>query len=438
MCNVPELMMCYHLNGIVQKYEKIKTAELPFLEGSQFSPKIVKDVAQNILSFLKSSCTKEGHTYWLFKSSKEDVVKLYDLTSIAAENQNRDPFASSVAFLLYRIAFNMYLSCEKTDHNVLKMVALLENCIKILGKEKGTELLVMANFLLSELYSQSLTTTSVIDVSKTSDSDFENDSSYATDDESTDSSDSMALHSSLDVKSLCEAATMKRKYEYVNKNLDEEQKCKNAIASIIQALRLLWDNTNAEKQMTSDNKASSPSKLLTVKKKFDESLLSLPDISEGKTVLKPYTSNGMKSKLLQVASKSYLTLARLSLRKEKLGRALRFLQIAFRLLIEIDKKNLCVQALMYYGDVITMLASKKSINIDSEKEEFFNLNRNDKELLACLGVSSKSCFCAVDIDHLEECFSGNYKELLTKALDVYEESLNNIESDSNDDVAEVS
>ena len=34
---------------------------------SQFSPKVVKDVAQNILSFLKSNATKEGHTYWLFK-----------------------------------------------------------------------------------------------------------------------------------------------------------------------------------------------------------------------------------------------------------------------------------------------------------------------------------------------------------------------------------
>ena len=28
---------------------------------------VVKDVAQNILSFMKSNCTREGHTYWLFK-----------------------------------------------------------------------------------------------------------------------------------------------------------------------------------------------------------------------------------------------------------------------------------------------------------------------------------------------------------------------------------
>lgn len=28
---------------------------------------VIKDIAQHILSFMKSNCTKEGHTYWLFK-----------------------------------------------------------------------------------------------------------------------------------------------------------------------------------------------------------------------------------------------------------------------------------------------------------------------------------------------------------------------------------
>lgn len=47
----------------------IKTEEIPQpnLENSNFSTKVIKDIAQNILSFLKSNCTKEGHTYWLFK-----------------------------------------------------------------------------------------------------------------------------------------------------------------------------------------------------------------------------------------------------------------------------------------------------------------------------------------------------------------------------------
>lgn len=45
----------------------IKTEDIPDLENSTFSTRVVKDIAQNILSFLKSNCTKEGHTYWLFK-----------------------------------------------------------------------------------------------------------------------------------------------------------------------------------------------------------------------------------------------------------------------------------------------------------------------------------------------------------------------------------
>lgn len=49
----------------------IKTEDIPHLQNSTFSTRVVKDIAQNILSFLKSNCTKEGHTYWLFKGASE-------------------------------------------------------------------------------------------------------------------------------------------------------------------------------------------------------------------------------------------------------------------------------------------------------------------------------------------------------------------------------
>ena len=39
-------------------------------------------MVHNILGFLKANCTREGHTYWLFRKKGEDVVKLYDLTSL--------------------------------------------------------------------------------------------------------------------------------------------------------------------------------------------------------------------------------------------------------------------------------------------------------------------------------------------------------------------
>ena len=39
-------------------------------------------MAQNILAFLRANCTREGHTYWLFRQRGEEVVKLYDITSL--------------------------------------------------------------------------------------------------------------------------------------------------------------------------------------------------------------------------------------------------------------------------------------------------------------------------------------------------------------------
>lgn len=67
ICNVPEVAMCYHSNGNVQKYEFLKTENIPFLRNSKFSPQVIKNVAQNMISFLKSNATKCGNTYWLFK-----------------------------------------------------------------------------------------------------------------------------------------------------------------------------------------------------------------------------------------------------------------------------------------------------------------------------------------------------------------------------------
>ena len=69
----------------------IKTEDLPTMDGSKFSPKIVKNIAQNVLSFLKSNAAKEGHTYWLFKGKNDDIVKLYDLTSLSQKDSGIQP-----------------------------------------------------------------------------------------------------------------------------------------------------------------------------------------------------------------------------------------------------------------------------------------------------------------------------------------------------------
>lgn len=68
LLNVSVVFFLYGFD--LQKYEMIKTEDIPHLENSTFSTRVVKDIAQNILSFLKSNCTKEGHTYWLFKGNR--------------------------------------------------------------------------------------------------------------------------------------------------------------------------------------------------------------------------------------------------------------------------------------------------------------------------------------------------------------------------------
>ncbi|KAJ8952908.1 hypothetical protein NQ318_006525 [Aromia moschata] len=153
MSNVPEVVMCYHLNGIVQKYELIKTEDLPRLDNSKFSPKLIRDVAQSILSFLKSNATKAGHTYWLFKGKDEEVIKLYDLTSLCSEKDfenGHNPFTIPVAMLLYRVARNMKHSADRRQPGTIRM--LLKNCLKLLPEEKYPEIVTSSLYMLSDLY----------------------------------------------------------------------------------------------------------------------------------------------------------------------------------------------------------------------------------------------------------------------------------------------
>lgn len=171
MCNVPEVVMCYHLDGLVQKYEIIKTEDLPYLENSEFSPKVIRNVAQNILSFLKQNATKSGHTYWLFKGRNDDVVKLYDLTSLCMkedncsapatttktatehEKDNKNPFTVPVAMLLYNVARNMKNSSQHISAKQAGSIkTLLDNCIKLLPKEKYPQIVTSSYYLLADLY----------------------------------------------------------------------------------------------------------------------------------------------------------------------------------------------------------------------------------------------------------------------------------------------
>lgn len=167
--------MCYHLDGLVQKYEIIKTEDLPFMDDSTFSPNVIRNVAQNILTFLKQNATKSGHTYWLFKGRQDDcdVVKLYDLTSLCTTGEfdcetqksgnisesnfsgkdSKNPFTVPVAMLLYKVAKNMKNSKERIGAKQAGSIKeLLVNCVKLLAEKKYPQIVTSSYFLLADLH----------------------------------------------------------------------------------------------------------------------------------------------------------------------------------------------------------------------------------------------------------------------------------------------
>ncbi|XP_040568486.1 erythroid differentiation-related factor 1 [Lepeophtheirus salmonis] len=177
MCQVPEVLMCFHVDGIVQRYELYKTEDLPSLGGCKFSPTVVRDVARNILSFLRSNATQEGHTYWLFKAQNEDVVKLYDLTSLgedfkakmfmnsgenqeshkesdilrnAQEENGNNPFKTAVSMLLYKVARNLMQS-DQRKFEMSTVRRLLKNCLALLDSKKYPQIATSAHYMLSDL-----------------------------------------------------------------------------------------------------------------------------------------------------------------------------------------------------------------------------------------------------------------------------------------------
>lgn len=246
MSNVPEVIMCYHLDGIVQKYELIKTEDLPNYKDAKFSPKVVRDVAQNILSFLKNNVTKAGHTYWLFKGKDADVVKLYDLTSLCSEvndDKGQNPFTVPVAMLLYRVARNMKYSLDYIkNRGTIRM--LLKNCIQLLDKKKYPQIVTSAHYMLSDLYVPAGTNPSSPDLMEQNDDDDTHSDTYSSH-ESDKESDKMEEDVSAAIKSLS-LTRIKEQAEYEEFKYKPppiigtvEDRCKVALEHIASGLECL-------------------------------------------------------------------------------------------------------------------------------------------------------------------------------------------------------
>ncbi|KAK7080720.1 Erythroid differentiation-related factor 1 [Halocaridina rubra] len=280
MCNVPEVVMCYHLDGIVQKYELIKTEDLPHMSDRQFSPRLVRDVAQNILAFLNSKATKEGHTYWLFKGKDDDIVKLYDLTSLSAEGRTcvdgneeessteeaGNPFTIPVAMLFYRVAKNMR-SSEDYQTKIATIRALLKNSLTLLNINEYPKIVSSAHYMLSDLYvPQDIDPDSPV-LSDCSDEESDWTSGLESDDDEAADCDEDKLRwrrdsqsvatanpsSSIKVSSLCHPHISKSQSQYYKAPPllgTLEERCLNALSHVTDALQCLRESRAREQEMS--------------------------------------------------------------------------------------------------------------------------------------------------------------------------------------------
>ncbi|XP_055962652.1 erythroid differentiation-related factor 1 isoform X2 [Sorex fumeus] len=431
ICNVPELVMCFHVNGIVQKYEMIKTEEIPNLENSNFSTKVIKDIAQNILSFLKSNCTKEGHTYWLFKASGSDIVKLYDLTTLCEETEDKyqNPFTMPVAILLYKVACNMMMKKNQNKKHYGTIRTLLLNCVKLLDKSRHPQIIASANYMLSELFQ--LNEPRKEESSESSLNENSDESYSEEEEEMPDSDENGAYSTSSDpsednkavaiIKSVGELS-VPEKYKSIHQIRpscafpvchDTEERCRLVLSYVLEGLKSVDSSIKKE----SDLPAADPSTPIPLKYE-DESARGGPEGLEKQMALfldkmgslqKGHYSiqsgmipgswqHKMKLQLILKSSKAYYVLSDAAMSLQKYGRALRYIKLALQshdtyccLCTNMLSEVLLFlsQYLTLCGDIQLMLAQNAS-NRAAHLEEFNYQTKEDQEILHSLHRES-SC-----------------------------------------------
>ncbi|XP_020337436.1 erythroid differentiation-related factor 1 isoform X2 [Oncorhynchus kisutch] len=435
MCNVPELVMCFHVNGIVQKYEMIKTEDIPDLENSTFSTRVVKDIAQNILSFLKSNCTKEGHTYWLFKASGSDIVKLYDLTTLceeAAEEKCQNPFTLPVAVLLYKVASNMMLKKSQNRKHYGTIRTLLLNCVKLLDQDRHPQIIASAHYMLAELFQldeppeegaggESLRAGGSED--SYSDEDDEEDPEDLPEDSDENGSFSTTLDSQDDskavaiIKSVGELS-VPEKYKSTHQirpiyafpvSQDKEERCRHVLSYVLKGLKAVDGSIKKESDLpAADPNTPIPLKYEDGSKAVEKGIALLLDrAGPFQEDRKHPTRSGMipgswqhrmKLQLFFKASKAYYVLSDAATNLLKYGRALRYIKLALQchdaycsVSSTLHSRVLLFhsQCLSLCGDIQLMLAQNAS-NRAAYLEEYSYQTREDQEVLHSLHRES-SC-----------------------------------------------
>lgn len=478
MSNVPEVVMCYHLNGIVQKYELIKTEDLPRLENSKFSPRLIRDVAQSILSFLKSNTTKAGHTYWLFKGKDEDVVKLYDLTSLCSDqmiDNDQNPFTVPVAMLLYKVARNMKHSEDRNKPGTIRM--LLKNCLKLLAEEKFPEIVTSSHYMLSDLYVPAETNPDNPELDNSEE--YETDSVYEDDIDEDNKTENATKVLYLDSGTFCED-TNKPPPPIVG-TVDE--RCMQAvyhIAAGMNCLQYFQEDTEKEKlrkeeenipmakpfepipmpysKLSSSSEqggAKNKSKKTKDKIKKNTDNLDIVNTCENKNALLPKEKgeaqpiwknvsmadiswkDHLKLLLYEKAVLIYAILAEHHYLNKNYGNSLRYLGILSRCLQILNKltnrnslKESCL--LGRAGDCCIMMVqnwelsetyiNQFHINSDEDTKLLEQIEKEEQFLKISLLKSSMKCVLLYDIRTIEQ--------MLLKSVECYEEALKSGESDS--------
>ncbi|KAK1164404.1 erythroid differentiation-related factor 1-like isoform X1 [Acipenser oxyrinchus oxyrinchus] len=432
MCNVPELVMCFHVNGIVQKYEMIKTEDIPDLDNSTFSTKVVKDIAQNILSFLKSNCTKEGHTYWLFKASGSDIVKLYDLTTLCedtTEEKYQNPFTLPVAVLLYKVASNMMMKKGQNKKHYGTIRTLLLNCIKLLDQERHPQIVASANFMLSELFQldepqkgedgESLPSGNSEDSYSEEEEeeelpeDSDENGSYSTSKDPSDDSKAVAI-----IKSVGELS-VPEKYKSTHQirpnyacpvSHDLEERCRLVLGYVLKGLKAVDGSIKKESELpAADPNTPIPLKYedITHSAVEKEIALFLDKDEPCQEDFEHPTRSGiipgswqykMKLQLFLKASRAYYVLSDAATNLMKYGRALRYIKIALQChdaycsvstSLHTEVLRFHSQCLSLCGDIQLMLAQNTS-NRAAYLEEYNYQTKDDQEILHSLHRES-SC-----------------------------------------------
>uniref|UniRef100_A0A8D3BDI3 Erythroid differentiation regulatory factor 1 n=1 Tax=Scophthalmus maximus TaxID=52904 RepID=A0A8D3BDI3_SCOMX len=476
MCNVPELVMCFHVNGIVQKYEMIKTEDIPHLENSTFSTRVVKDIAQNILSFLKSNCTKEGHTYWLFKASGSDIVKLYDLTTLceeAEEEKYQNPFTLPVALLLYKVASNLMLKARQNRKHYGTIRTLLLNCVKLLDQERHPQIIASAHYMLSELFQldeppedggESLRAGGSED--SYSDEDREEDEEAELT-ELTEDSDENGSYSNRTTQDDSKAVAVIRsvgelsvpeKYKSTHQirpsgvfpvSHDKEERCRHVLSYVLKGLKAVDGSIKKE----SDLPAADPNTPIPLKYEDRDAIgacasekgisLLLERAGPVQTDQKLPTRSGMipgswqhhmKLQLFLKASKAYYVLSDAATNLMKYGRALRYIKLSLQChdaycsvsgTLHSQVLQFHSQCLSLCGDIQLMLAQNAS-NRAAYLEEYSYQTKEDQEILHSLHRES-SCQAfnmaadlATDPEYQlfvsSKCYEAAYELLVSDAL----------------------